>query len=742
MVAKRILFVCMALVAAFSATAVGCNSSGEGCILEAENAVIEPEYDDGSAEVMRANSRSENVTSGGKYAGKLGEGDTVTWFFTAEQRTQCRIVLSIANADASSASFVADNTVFELYLNDRLITLPDIVIYEGSTYCDDWQIFDIGSLTVDAGINKLVYRAMSDQFSLNVDYVALSAGRTEIAEHSHFWKNSSVAATCLENGYSVKTCEDCGYSYVSDLITATGHQNGNYHYDDALNKMVAVCEKCGDTLTANTPDSRYFGEVFYSEDDFVTRPDELVFEAEDAYVCTDGGLNNGVTYLKEDDGNCNQPSGGKLVENISNLGNYIRFVVEAERPCVADLVFRMSNTLYSAEGIAELSPMSDYVYCTVDGVEVDFTFVSFPGFAEHSYFEWRYVVIKNVDLAETSLIEIGPKDNDRHSITMPNTDVLKIYTDGVKLRAIKNYGIDDVVCGEYDGRYANALDFADGDELTLYAGSAAEQADIVVKLSSPAVANAASVAELAFNGSLVKLEGISLREGENTLVLRGVSLALLTNTLNCVSDSVELISAMVYTDEKIERAYTASILPQYDYLKNKGQEGATVPALIFEAEAADLGDSQSSREGVELIETDIYENTSQPASGNSAVGNFGAVGNAIEWRFDSSESVQADVTLMLASAYFDSSVDGNVMTDDLDKRIILRVNGVAVRLDEIVLDVDSVANYYDWKAVTVCGVDLKEGLNTVRIEVLAYGAPNMDVMYVYADGATFTAQSN
>ena len=735
---KRIAALAICLLVCALIPLSGCGAPGVRCVLEAENAVIEPEYDPDRASVSRANSRSENITSGGKYAGKMYAGNTVTWFFTAERQAECAIEIAVANAEEDSAGFSAGGgLVFSVSLNGKELSVPEFFVSQGTQYCDDWQLIDLGTFRVAPGINKLVYTALSDTQRLNVDYLALISDRADIKEHSHFWKTSSVAAGCTEDGYSQKTCGDCGYSYTSDRIAALGHQYGNYHYHDDTQKMVAVCERCGDMITVNTPDSRYFGEVFYAEEDYITRPDEFLYEAEEAFVCVDGGLNNGESYIKKDDGTCHEPSGGKLVENLSRIGNYIRFVVEAQESCLADLVFRMSNTMYSKDGIAELDPMSDYVYCTVNGEEVDFTFVAFPGLSVHDYFEWRYVVVKNVELTAYNVIEIGPKDNDRHWITMPNTDVLKICTDGVPLRAIKNYGINDVTCGEYTDGYENSRAFVKEDDFVLYAGAAAERADYVLTVKAETdVSNVGQTAVLTVNEATVNLEGIKLQRGQNTLVLRDVPVRELKNTVVfSAEEGLTLLAVQAFTDEPLIEAYASEVRPEYDYLQTQGEAGAAVPALIFEAENADLGDSVPSREGVELVETDIMENTGKPASGNSAVGNFAQKGNIISWRFTAGEQVRADIVLMLASAYYDESVNGNVSTRDLQEKIVVRVNGIAVKLNEIVLEVDSVANYYDWKAVTVPGCLLKKGENVVTVEALAYGAPNMDVLYVYADGA-------
>lgn len=729
---RRVVISGLSAVLALCAVLTGCTPGAPRCVLEAEKAVAEPEYDENRACVVRANSRSENITGGGKYVGKLYSGNTITWVFTAERQANCEISLAVANGEAGAPAFVAGaQKVFSVSLNGEQLSLPAYSIDAATEYCDGWQVLRLGEFRVEPGVNKIVYTALSDTERLNIDYLALSSARADIKEHSHFWKSSSTAASCTEGGFISKSCADCGYSYESGIIPALGHKYGNYHYHDELQKMVAVCERCGESVTANTPNSKYFGEVFYSEEDFTTRPEELIYEAENAYVCLDGGLNNGTTYIKKDDGNCNDPSGGKLVENISNIGNYIKFCIDATEACAADLVFRMSNVLYSPEGIAELDPMSDYVYCTVNGESVDFTFVSFPGFDEHSYFEWRYVVVKNVAFAAgENYIEIGPKENDRGKVTMPNCDVLKIYSDEAVLKAVKYYNINDVYCGAYDGENGYGLAFEEDGGFYLYAGTAAQTADYAVTVTADeSVSNLAQKLELTVNEATVNLEGVSLAKGENTVVLKGVPLKMLKNTVAFAgADGVTVTAVKVYTPEKISAAYGSEIKEENDYLKN----GEKTPALISEAENADLGDSVSSREEVELVEENIYENSGKPASGNSAIGNFAVSGNKISWKFTSSAAAEAEITLMLSSANYDSSISGNVLTDNLHERIVIKINGVAVKLDGITLTVDSISNYYDWKALTVACL-LNEGENEVTIEALGYGAPNMDVMYVYTD---------
>ena len=42
-------------------------------------------------------------------------------------------------------------------------------------------------------------------------------------EHTHHYTNNVVAPTCIEQGYTTHTCDECGYSFSDNYIPATGH---------------------------------------------------------------------------------------------------------------------------------------------------------------------------------------------------------------------------------------------------------------------------------------------------------------------------------------------------------------------------------------------------------------------------------------------------------------------------------------------------------------------------------------
>lgn len=59
-----------------------------------------------------------------------------------------------------------------------------------------------------------------------------------IQKTDHNYGKTVVAPTCIESGYTIYTCIECTYSYISDETAATGH-----NYDSG------VCTNCGDSKT-------------------------------------------------------------------------------------------------------------------------------------------------------------------------------------------------------------------------------------------------------------------------------------------------------------------------------------------------------------------------------------------------------------------------------------------------------------------------------------------------------------
>ena len=178
---KGILPVICAILAALAVVPAGC-SGNRSVILEAEKAVAQPAYDSTCAIERRANSRSEYITSNGKYIGNLQKGNTVSWFFTAERSGSCNFKLFAANAEDGSASFTAGaGKVFSVTLNGNEIILPEYKIAAGTKYGDFWQSLAFSG-KISEGVNILTYTALSDTLKLNVDCLSLDCA-FPVAEH-------------------------------------------------------------------------------------------------------------------------------------------------------------------------------------------------------------------------------------------------------------------------------------------------------------------------------------------------------------------------------------------------------------------------------------------------------------------------------------------------------------------------------------------------------------------------------
>lgn len=414
----------------------GCASEDVGMLrLEAESAVVEgTPYGSAALFVQRAESISENVSSGKKFVSNFGvKGNTLSWVFSARQG-ETDLYFRVASASAAIGGFDVSEAV-ELTVNSKKVELGGFNVGAASKYCDSWQTLKVENVPVEGGFNKVVLTALGETYRINVDYLAVDTDKAEIDMHEHIWDTYTERATCTVSGGVYRECKECKISYLFSSTKATGHLWSNYHFDEASGKMMRVClNGCGEKGYTLTPDTEYYGEVFDDPKGFSVKPHVELYEAEDANVdISVGGLNNGTSYVESVAG----ASGGKIVANISKPGNFVEFTVRAENDCRADIVLVCANTLYTTEGIGVLDPLSRYMSLTVEGENVDLGYVAFPGNETYDYYDWHYVVVKNIRLhkGENSIVykpitqvngEFGKPDN---WVTVPNLDVLMICTD-------------------------------------------------------------------------------------------------------------------------------------------------------------------------------------------------------------------------------------------------------------------------------------------------------------------------
>ena len=79
-------------------------------------------------------------------------------------------------------------------------------------------------------------------------------GDTQPDETTHNYKASVVAPTCTKEGYTIYTCLNCGDSYVSDEVKATGH-----NYKSSVTNPTCTsegyttytCDTCGDSYASD-----------------------------------------------------------------------------------------------------------------------------------------------------------------------------------------------------------------------------------------------------------------------------------------------------------------------------------------------------------------------------------------------------------------------------------------------------------------------------------------------------------
>ena len=393
-----------------------CGGEDNAVRLEAEQAVVVTATDS-PVSVLRDKTRNKEHASDGKYVAALN--GSISWVFETDGgAAELGLRLRSEKRNVSAGALC-------LTFNGKKMELAEAVI------SDEWTRIEFG-VTAVAGYNTVTLT--TEDTELDVDYLDIDTSVITLSPHVHDWRTEIKPATCTRKGAIERVCKDCGYSYVFTETDALGHSWGNYRFDAESGKMMRVCGNDLSHREYSVVESRYFGEVYDTEEKYSVRPYELKFEAEDANVdIRNGGLNHGTSYIEE----VESASGGLAVGNISNIGNFVVFEVEAETDLKADLVFVCANVLYTDYGIGELDPLGRYMRFTVNGMSVDFGFVSFPGNVTYDYYDWHYVVMKNIDLVKgvnrlvyqpiTQRSGTGGKTSPW--VTVPNLDALLIYTD-------------------------------------------------------------------------------------------------------------------------------------------------------------------------------------------------------------------------------------------------------------------------------------------------------------------------
>ena len=184
------------------------------------------------------------------------------------------------------------------HVYDRNVTYPTCksggyttykCIYCGSTYIDDYTEIVDHSYTVPEMIapstcteNEIDYmyceygcgeriEAEKENSALGHDYIytaqsknhKVTCSRCDIMYYEPCeFTQEVIAPTCTDEGETINTCIKCGYAYSSDTVNATGHDWGEYTFDNNADCVspgteTAICLTCGATDTREYVDESF-----------------------------------------------------------------------------------------------------------------------------------------------------------------------------------------------------------------------------------------------------------------------------------------------------------------------------------------------------------------------------------------------------------------------------------------------------------------------------------------------------
>lgn len=107
---------------------------------------------------------------------------------------------------------------------------------------------DLDAFEPDAVVATLVFK-VKDNKTIGVDVTHKEEGNEHSGDakvdvdHEHQFTDTVTAPTCTAEGYTTHTCSECGYSYTDTKVPATGHELGEWKFDE--NGHYHECAKCG-----------------------------------------------------------------------------------------------------------------------------------------------------------------------------------------------------------------------------------------------------------------------------------------------------------------------------------------------------------------------------------------------------------------------------------------------------------------------------------------------------------------
>lgn len=222
--------------------------------------------------------------------------------------------------------------------------------------------------------NKKYYYQLSDTIIGYFEDAActqeISLNDTVLEALGHKYVESTIPATCTEEGYVVCKCSRCGDDYISSEIPALGHDYGQKTVakkatPSAAGKEEEICERCGllKESTIARPSTMTLSETSYYADGTAKKPAVTVKD-------TSGNVISPVNYSVTYSNNVNAGTAkvvvtfkGERYEGTLNKTFTIKTLTELSGKCGEYTTYKLNLTT----GIMTISgygDMEDYKYST------------------------------------------------------------------------------------------------------------------------------------------------------------------------------------------------------------------------------------------------------------------------------------------------------------------------------------------------------------------------------------------
>lgn len=119
---------------------------------------------------------------------------------------------------------------------------------------DSWEAYKNALLTAEAYLNDYQVYNSSNESAFVTALQSAKSNLDPIEDNTdaiHSFKTEVVAPTCTEQGYTLHTCEHCGYSFKDTYVDASGHVF-KYEPVDGEHKHIGTCTVCGYKETVAT----------------------------------------------------------------------------------------------------------------------------------------------------------------------------------------------------------------------------------------------------------------------------------------------------------------------------------------------------------------------------------------------------------------------------------------------------------------------------------------------------------